>query len=70
MEAIIQSFESQLRSAYQTAASETGTAQSQRSWIASSLPEKDCLAWIPEGAWAVENVEKGQEGADVTIERL
>jgi len=70
MEIIIRNFESQLLSDYRTAVRETGTELSLQSWIASSLPEKDCLAWIPEGAWAAEYVERGQEGADITIEEI
>lgn len=70
MEGIIKCFELQLISAYQTDVKETGTEQSLQSWIASSLPEKDCLAWIQKGGWDAEYVKPGEEGADILIEEI
>lgn len=70
MEAYTQAIESQLRSAFQTIESETPTGLSLPCWIASCVPHDDSVAWLPEIRVTVERVEKGEEGADILIERL
>lgn len=70
MEATAKSLESQLRSLYQTSATEMATGQSLRSWILTSLPLDDSLKWIglPSGDWR--KVKKGDEGAILEITPL
>lgn len=70
MTQIVASFESQLLSAYRIAAAETLTECSLLSWIASFVPEDDCLTQVPEIHIRAEMCEPGEEGATVTIERL
>lgn len=71
MDQAIRSIESQLRSWYQTADEGTGTEQSLRSWIVSSVPLDDSLDWIPEsGGWRTIRVPKGEEGIRITVEKI
>lgn len=70
MERCIKSFESQLYSAMQTIAGGTLTAQQARSLIVSALPLDDSRAWIPEMHIHSIDVEIGEDGADVIIERI
>ncbi len=69
MEKAAASIESQLRSLFQTAGAGTQTGQSARSLIPTCLPLDDSLEWIgvPCGSWR--RVKKGEEGAEITIER-
>lgn len=70
MEKAARSIESQLRSALQTTETGTQTGPIPPSLILTSLPLEDSLVWIgaPCGRWL--KVKKGEEGADITIERL
>ncbi len=70
MDKAIQLIESQLRSKCQTIAGATATEHSLHSWIASSMPLDDSRQWIPEIHVTVEEVPKGEEGAEIKIERL
>lgn len=70
MDAIIQSFVSQLTCWFQTNEIEMETAQHQLSLIASYLPLDDSLKWIPEICVCSRRVSKGNEGAEITIERI
>lgn len=70
MDSIILSLESQLRSACRTSALVTSMGQPALSWIVSSLPLDDSWQFIPELVVRVEQVERGQEGADIVVERL
>jgi hypothetical protein len=70
MEQIIQDFVSQLISSTPTTAAETWTEAQQLCWIASSTPADDSYQWIPEIHLLARRVEKGDEGANITIERL
>jgi hypothetical protein len=69
MEKCEASFESQLRSAYQTIATGTQTVRSLRSWIACVAPLNDSVRHIIEERIRVEFVAPGEEGASLTIER-
>lgn len=69
MEEITESFVLQLSSAWQTAEGKTLTGPSQRSLIASSVPDDDCWTRIP--ILHVSAVlDPGNEGVEITIERL
>ena len=70
MEKAAASIESQLRSLYQTAEDGMVTGQSLQSWILTSLPLEDSLVWVgmPCGSWR--RVKKGEEGFEMTIEKL
>jgi hypothetical protein len=57
----------QLLSLFQTTETGTLTAQSLRSWIATSLPLDDSLKWIESISVIWLSVPKGQEGARVMI---
>ncbi len=70
MERCVDSFESQLRSAYQTLEGGTLMARSLPSWIACVVPSNDSVLHIIEEHIKVEWVEPGEEGAVITIERL
>lgn len=67
---IVDSFEYQLLSAIPTDESGTITTQQLRSWTASSLPDDDCWALIPNECYSTEFVPKGQEGCVVTVESI
>jgi hypothetical protein len=64
------SIESQLRSAYRIDDHAMETGASLLCWIATRMPLDDSLDWIgvPCGNWR--RVRKGEEGADILIERL
>lgn len=66
----IQSFESQLLFARQILELETIPGQPKLSSIASLLPLDDSRQWLPEIVILDKQVEPGQEGADILIERL
>jgi hypothetical protein len=70
MDRCTRSFESQLRSAYQTSYTGTQTVPSLHSWIASSIPRDDSVHWIPELRVSVAFVEPGEEGAEIVIEPI
>lgn len=70
MDLITLAIEFALFSAFQTVGSETGTGCSLASWTALSAPLDDSLAWIPSASFEVEYVSKGNEGADIYIEKL
>ncbi len=70
MEAVTESFASQLRSEFQTRGIAITTGLSALSQIASSLPLDDSRKWMPTHSVNTLLVSKGQEGADVLIERL
>lgn len=70
MEAIIESFVSQLRSALATSDGATLTAAQRRSRIASLLPADDCWTIIPDERATGELCEIGQEGATITLTPL
>jgi hypothetical protein len=70
MKRCVQAFESQLICAYQTTEGAMPMARSRRSWIAWSVPQDDSVTWIPEEMIRVVRVAKGEEGADILIERL
>ena len=63
------SFESQLRSAYQTSYTGTQTVPSSTLLIASSIPRDDSVHWIPELRVSVA-FEPGEEGAEIVIEPI
>lgn len=66
----IRNFELQLNLLFQINVSETLTAAKARSLIASLLPLDDSRQWIPEQHIYCREVEKGHEGATITIESL
>lgn len=70
MEAAAQSFESQLRSALATSATGTTTGPIPLSSIVSFMPLDDSRKWIPQHSVSTQLVCKGDEGADVVIERI
>jgi len=70
MDGIIRDLLSLLISASQTIGHETSTGSSRRSLIASLLPEDDSRQWIPRILVECAEVAPGEEGVDLTIERL
>ncbi len=64
------SIASQLQSAALTACGATSTEEQRRYWIALSMPLDDCRQIIREIIIKTEDVEPGQEGADIVIEKL
>lgn len=70
MEAYTRAIESQLRSLYQTTVEGMQTVPSLASWIRSSVPLDDSIQWVPEIVIKVHRVSKGQEGANLEIERI
>lgn len=70
MEQAIRVIESQLRSGSAISEGAISTGPCPLSWIASSLPADDSWQWIPEIRVQVQRVTKGQEGAEILIERL
>lgn len=70
MQSCRDSFALQLLSEFRMRENATRTGHSRQSWIASSLPLDDSVREILEIHVRVEKVEPGQEGADVTIERI
>lgn len=70
MLAIMDSFESELRSDFQQDAAQTLAGNSIQSWIAWCVPADDCWELIPEIQVSGELCEPGQEGATIVIERL
>lgn len=70
MEQAIQSFESQLRSAFQMKGIEITTGPSALSSIASLLPLDDSRKWIPQHSVNTLLVSKEEAGADILIERI
>src|SRR6478736_8366218 len=61
------SLESQLHSAFQTAAAATSPIARKQSWIASSTPEDDCWECVPV---IVLSGDKGEPGCTITIEPI
>ncbi|MDQ5979492.1 MAG: hypothetical protein QG602_2466 [Verrucomicrobiota bacterium] len=70
MERVVESFVSQLRSELATRGIATTTGLSALSQIASLLPLDDSRKWIPAHCVSTQLVSKGNEGADITIERI
>jgi hypothetical protein len=70
MRAVKHSIESQLLSVFATKGIATGTAHTQPCKIASLVPLDDCLQWIPSHSVHTLWVSKGDEGADILIERI
>ncbi|HEU4345894.1 MAG TPA: hypothetical protein VFU31_30450 [Candidatus Binatia bacterium] len=70
MKSITESLESQLYSALATTGLEITMAPIPLSKIASLLPLDDSRQWIPELCVSTLLVAKGEEGADITIERI
>jgi hypothetical protein len=70
MQAIIRSFESQLRSWFQMNGIVMEMGPLQLSSIASYLPLDDSRKWIVEHSVGWQVVSKGQEGVKITIEPL
>lgn len=70
MDAIIQSFVSQSISDIQTRSAETLTGPLLQSLIASLLPQNDSRQWISEHHVYTHDVDKGEEGAEIIIERI
>lgn len=70
MDSVITVLASQLWSAARTALGETSTVAHQRSWIASFVPSDDARQIIRRIVIETVDVEPGQEGADIVIERL
>lgn len=70
MKKVAADIESQLRCAFQIEGGGMQTTRSPLAWTLCSLPLDDSLTWIgvPCGSWRV--VKKGDEGADILIERL
>lgn len=70
MQAIVQSLELQLRSAFQTIGDETRTDARQR-FLMHSLPQDDCWTCIPELVVTSRLVsDESEVGCDITIERI
>lgn len=70
MKAAIDSFASQLLSQCPTNGNETVTAQSLRSWIASSVPVNDSCRYLIACSWRFMKVQEGEQGAVIRIERV
>ncbi len=69
MEAITQSFASQLRSHFQIADGATLT-DAQLRCLTLSLPHDDCWTAVPELVVSAKLVAEGEEGAEILIERI
>lgn len=69
MQALQRAIECELRSAFQAAGAGTSMV-ARRRLLTLLLPQDDCWTCIPELILTGELVEPGQEGADITIERL
>ena len=71
MEAIIQSFVFQLRSAFRGTDGKILTGSSLRALIALSMPEDDALPYLTGGiSIRPRRVPKGEEGVTITVERI
>ena len=70
LEAITRDFVFQLLSESQTTAPTMQTGCSRLSWIASLMPGDDSWKWVPDLTVHCEKVAKGQEGCEITIERI
>lgn len=70
MEKAAQSLESQCISKCQTGNDATPLVRSKLFAMLSQLPEDDSVHDLPEGAWTVEIVPPGQEGAVIVIEKI
>lgn len=70
MKQITQAFECQLRSWFQTNGIETGTGRTALLRIASLLPLDDSLKWIAEHCVKWQRVSKGNEGAELKVEKI
>lgn len=70
MDGCIQSFESQLFLKSQTIAGVTSMVAPPLSLIVSSLPLDDSRQWISELLIVSEVVPRGEEGAEITIEKI
>jgi hypothetical protein len=70
MNTTTESIASQLQCAARTALGETSTAAQRRSWIASLTPRDDARQIIVELVVRNEDVPKGEEGADILIEKI
>jgi hypothetical protein len=70
MERITRAIECRLRSSFLTVGIAMGTECIPLSRIVSSLPLDDSLAWIPEHSVNWRRVNKGEEGFELTIEKI
>ena len=70
MDQYIHAIESQLLSAFRTTDGEMQMGHSLASWIASCVPLDDSIQWVPEISVKAVSVAKGEEGADILIEKL
>jgi hypothetical protein len=70
MEALTRVIASLLASAAPIPDGGTLTEQHLQSWIASSLPLDDSRQWIPELLISSRDVDRGNEGVDILIEKL
>ncbi len=70
MDSYTRAIESELCSAFRTTAGETQMGHSLAYWIRSYVPQDDSVQWVPQISIEVLRVGKGEEGADITIERL
>lgn len=70
MDLITRSLVSTLLSDYLTTGNGTSTACVQLSSIVSRLPAKDSLQWVPRILLDYRQVEKGQEGFEITIQQI
>lgn len=70
MKRITQLITSALRLNFQTDVYGMPTAPSLPSWIASSVPLDDSVAWLPSISVNVEYVPEGQEGALIQITKI
>ncbi len=70
MESAARSIVSQLLLTCMIDEKEIATDQRLRSWIQSSMPLDDSLTWIELGYVRGRRVKKGEEGAEILIERI
>jgi len=70
MESYILAIECELLSAFRTTADATQMEHSLASWTRLSMPQDDSVDWIQEISIRVERVKHGDEGAEITIEKL
>lgn len=70
MDRYIQSIKSQLYSELRTRGIAISTGCSPQSLIASFMPLDDSRQWIPEIHVSCVDVEKGEEGCDILIEKI
>lgn len=70
METIIHAIELELYCAWQISATGMATGCSLASWIASNVPLDDSRFWIQGASFEFVEVDQGQEGADIFIDKI